>query len=54
MIDIAYNIPKHYDFGKCKKLIALDEKMMRMIICHDPIIGFILLQGIFHISKKLG
>jgi hypothetical protein len=26
MIDIAYNIPKHYDFGKCKKLIALDEK----------------------------
>jgi hypothetical protein len=54
MIDIAYNIPKHYDFGKCKKLIALDEKMMRVIICHDPIIGFILLQGIFHISKKLG
>jgi hypothetical protein len=55
MIDIAYNIPKHYDFGKWKKLVALDEKLMRMIICRDPIIiGLILPQGIFHISKKLG
>jgi hypothetical protein len=54
MIDIAYNIPKHYDFGKCKKLVALDEKLMRTIICRDSIIGLILPQGTFHISKKLG
>jgi hypothetical protein len=51
MIDIAYNIPKHYDFVEnARKLVALDEKLMRMIICHDPIIIgliFFLPQGIF-------
>jgi hypothetical protein len=27
MIDIAYNIPKHYDFGKCKKIDSTQWKI---------------------------